>query len=73
MLLAPKGPFFTGSWSKLRSSTRHTCSNQQAQRKKLRLLILQKMDEDTVSMLLAVALNMYLTQTYCYFDNENNQ
>ena len=31
MLLAPKGPFFTGSWSQLRSSARHTLSNQQAQ------------------------------------------
>ena len=29
MLWAPKGPFFTGSWSQLR--TRHTLSNQQAQ------------------------------------------
>ena len=31
MLWAPKGPFFTGSWSQLRSSARHTLSNQQAQ------------------------------------------
>ena len=28
---APKGPFFTDSWSQLRSSARHTLSNQQAQ------------------------------------------
>ena len=27
MLWAPKGPFFTGSWSQLRSSARHTLSN----------------------------------------------
>ena len=27
----PKGPFFTDSWSQLRSSARHTLSNQQAQ------------------------------------------
>ena len=33
-----KGPFFTGSWSQLRSSARHTLSNQQAQLKKLRLV-----------------------------------
>ena len=34
----PKGPFFTGSWSQLRSRARHTLSNQQAQLKKLRLV-----------------------------------
>ena len=39
MLWAPKGHFFTGSWSQLRSSARHTLSNQQAQLEKLRLLI----------------------------------
>ena len=33
-----KGPFFTGHWSQLRSSARHTVSNQQAQLKKLRLV-----------------------------------
>ena len=38
MLWAPKGPFYTGSWSQLRSSARHTLSNQQAQVKKLRLV-----------------------------------
>ena len=27
----PKGPFFTGTWSQLRPSARHTLSNQQAQ------------------------------------------
>ena len=27
----PKGPFFTGSWSWMKSSSRHTLSNQQAQ------------------------------------------
>ena len=36
MLRDPKGPFFTGSWSQLRSSARHTLSNQQAKLKKLR-------------------------------------
>ena len=30
MLWASKGPFFTGSWSQLRSCARHTLSNQQA-------------------------------------------
>ena len=31
MLWAPKGPFFTGYWSWMKSSARHTLSNQQAQ------------------------------------------
>ena len=31
MLWAPNGPFFTGSWSWMKSSARHTLSNQQAQ------------------------------------------
>ena len=31
MLWAPKGPFFTGSWSWMKSSERHTLSNEQAQ------------------------------------------
>ena len=30
----PKGPFFTGSWSWMKSSARHTLSNQQAQLKR---------------------------------------
>ena len=34
MLWAPKGTFFTGSWSHERSSARHTISNQQAQLKR---------------------------------------
>ena len=34
---APKGPFFTDSWSWMKSSARHTLSNQQAQLQKLRL------------------------------------
>ena len=29
----PKGPFFTDSWSWMKSSARHTLSNQQAQEK----------------------------------------
>ena len=35
----PKGPFLTDSWSWMKSSARHTLSNQQAQEKALRLLI----------------------------------
>ena len=34
----PKGPFFTDSWSGMKSSARHTLSNQQAQLQKLRLV-----------------------------------
>ena len=30
----PKGPFFTGSWSWMKSSVRHILSNQQAQLKR---------------------------------------
>ena len=33
MLQAPKGPLFTGSWSWMKPSARHTLSNQQAQLK----------------------------------------
>ena len=33
MLWAPKGLFNTGSWSWMKSSARHTLSNQQAQMK----------------------------------------
>ena len=35
----PKTPFLTDSWSWMKSSERHTLSNQQAQVKALRLLI----------------------------------
>ena len=34
VLWPPKGPFFTGSWSWMKSSARHTLSNQQAQLKR---------------------------------------
>ena len=34
ILWPPKGPFFTGSWSWMKSSARHTLSNQQAQLKR---------------------------------------
>ena len=33
----PKGPFFTDSWSWMKSRARHTLSNQQAELQKLRL------------------------------------
>ena len=36
---APKGPILTDAWSWMKSSVRHTLSNQQAQVKALRLLI----------------------------------
>ena len=44
MLWAPKGLSFTGSWSQLRSSARHTLSNQEAQLKQLRLFNLTEND-----------------------------
>ena len=34
----PKGPFFTGSWSWMKSSTRHTLSNKSADSNQLRLV-----------------------------------
>ena len=39
MLWAPKGPFFTGSWSWMKSSARHTLSNRGLSEIHLRLLI----------------------------------
>ena len=45
MLWAPIDPFFTGSWSQLRSSARHKLSNQQAKLKKLRLVNLRENPE----------------------------
>ena len=39
-----KGPFLTDSWSWMKSSARHTLSNQQAQEKALRLVSLTEND-----------------------------
>ena len=49
MLWAPKGPFFTGSWSWMKSSARHTLSNQQAQEKQPETVNLIEMDAKSLS------------------------
>ena len=62
MLWAPKGPFFTGSWSWMKSSARHTLSNQQAQPKEAETVNLPENDAMSLSKApCLVALNMYLT------------
>ena len=75
MLWAPKGPFFTSSWSQLWSSARHTLSNQQPQLKQLRLVNLTENDakanlqapsQGFLGFLVSCFENA-LTQTYCYF------
>ena len=48
----PKGPFFTDSWSWMKSSARHTFSNQQAQLQKLRLVNITESAVITLSRLL---------------------
>ena len=49
---SPKGPFFTYSWSWMKSSARHTLRNQQAQLQKLRLVNLTENAAITLSRLL---------------------
>ena len=44
MLWAPQRSLLLGSWSQLRSSARHTLSNQQAQLMQLRLVNLTEND-----------------------------
>ena len=53
MLWAPKGPFFTGSWSWMKSSARHTLSNQQAQLREAETVNLIENDAKSFSRLLA--------------------
>ena len=79
MLCAPKGCHFTGSWSCLKSSAKHTLSNkisyenqlkcsfdQQVQLKQLRLLIKQKMMQSTLFKLLAGCYISGFAMTYCW-------
>ena len=56
--MPPKGPFFTDPWSWMKSSARHTLSNQQSQLQKLRLV---NLSENAAQDSLFVALNMHLT------------
>ena len=48
MLWAPKGPFFTGSWSWMKSSARHTLNNQQAQPKEAETVNLTENDAKSI-------------------------
>ena len=62
MLWAPKGPFFTDSWSWMKSSARQTLSNQQAQVKQPETVnLIEIAQSDTFMAPCLVALNMYLT------------
>ena len=49
----PKGPLFTGSWSWMKSSARHTLSNQQAQLKEFETVNLIENDAKSLSRPLA--------------------
>ena len=49
MLCAPKGPFFTGSWSWMKSSARHALSNEQAQLKEAESVNLTENDAKSLS------------------------
>ena len=48
---APKGPFLTDSWSWMKSSARHTLSNQQAQLKETETVNLIENDAKSLSRL----------------------
>ena len=62
MLWSPKGLSFTGLRTQLKSSARHTLSNQQAQVKQPETVNLTENDAKTLSKApCLVALNMYLT------------
>ena len=49
----PKGPFLTDSWSWMKSSAKHTLSNQQAQPKEAETVNLIENDAKSLSRLLA--------------------
>ena len=59
--MPPKGPFLTDSWSWMKSSARHTISNQQAQEKPETVNLTENAPKGHFQRLLAVALRMYLT------------
>ena len=61
-LCPPKGPILTDSWSWMKSSARHTLSNQQAQPKEAEPVNLIENDAKSLSKApCLVVLNMYLT------------
>ena len=53
MLWAPKGSFYSGSWSWMKSSAKHTLSNQQAQLKEAEIVNLIENDAKSLSRPLA--------------------
>ena len=53
VLCPPKGPFLTDSWSWMKSSARHTLSNQQAQPKEAETVNLIENDAKSLSRPLA--------------------
>ena len=53
VLCPPKGPFLTDSWSWMKSSARHTLSNQQAQPKEAETVNLIENDAKSLSRSLA--------------------
>ena len=59
--MPPKGPFLKDSWSWMKSSARHTLSNQQAQVKPETVNLTENAPKGHFQRLLAVALRMYLT------------
>ena len=66
---APKGPFLTDSWSWMKSSARHTLSNQQAQPKEAETVNLtENVPKGHFQRLLVVALRMYLTLYLLLFE-----
>ena len=67
--MPPKGPFLTESWSWMKSSARHTLSNQQAQPKEAETVNLTENDAKSLSKApCLVALNMYLTLHLLLFE-----
>ena len=67
--MPPKGPFLTESWSWMKSSARHTLSNQQAQAKEAETVNLTENDAKSLSKATClVALNMYLTLHLLLFE-----
>ena len=63
-----KGPFLTDSWSRMKSSARHTLSNQQAQEKPETVNLTENVPKGHFQRLLAVALRMYLTLHLLLFE-----
>ena len=66
----PKGFFFTGSWSCLKSNARHTQQQRTQLKTHLRLVNLTEMQNSTLSRLPVFDLRMHQTLTYWSLDNQ---